>query len=77
MTLSARAVSAQSGYWLLPRNPSCAKKFTPTTKIVNQRAQLDPFRSAKPASTSSTPQMIITQPQPVRLIARNPDCVTT
>ena len=38
--LSAIAVSAHSGYWLLPRKPSWAKKFRDTTTIVNQRAQL-------------------------------------
>ena len=37
--LSAIAVSDQSGYWLLPRKPSWAKKFSGTTTIANQRAQ--------------------------------------
>ena len=35
---SVNAVNAQSGYWLLPRKPSCAKTFSDTTTIANQRA---------------------------------------
>ena len=35
---SAITVSDQSGYWVLPRKPSCAKKLRATTTIANQRA---------------------------------------
>ena len=74
---SVNAVSAQSGYWLLPRKPSCAKTFSATTTIANQRAHVCPAPSPIPATTNSTPQIIITQPQAVRSTARNPALVTT
>ena len=74
---SVNAVNAQSGYWLLPRKPSCAKMFSDTTTIANQRAQVCPAPNPSPATASSTPQMIITQPQAVRSTARNPALVTT
>ena len=66
----------QSGYWLLPRKPSCAMKFSETTTIPNQRAHDCPLSRPRPASTSSVPQISIAQPQPVKSRTRKPSVTT-